>query len=183
MHGRGDSVSSVILALGCLSFGQPWELKCSYSRAEGSVVMRTVQASALFPVPPDQAWEFVFGDQGRRAAAASKMGAAIENYRIRGDGTPIYTLVMKVGPIALRSVSDYDIFDRPRRTANQVLQSPFGGRFFVDFRPTGGGTMVTTRWEMNPSRQMVKMLLPILAPLMAYVLRRELSSWAAAAAS
>jgi hypothetical protein len=145
--------------------------------------VKPVQASALFPVPPAQAWEFVFGDQGRRAVRASKMVSAVEDYRMRDDGTPIYTMVMKMGPVTLRSVSDYDVFDRPRRTANQVLHSPFGGRFFVEFRPAAGGTMVTTRWEMEPSRRLVRILLPALAPVMAYALKRDLSSWASASAT
>lgn len=47
-----------------------------------------IHASAVLPLQPLDAWEFVFGDQSRRAAAASGMITAIEDYVMRPTAHP-----------------------------------------------------------------------------------------------
>jgi hypothetical protein len=135
----------------------------------------------VLPLPIHECWEFVFGNQGRDAVEASRMVAALEDYAMRPDGTPQYTMVMKVGRLTLKSVSDYTVFDPPHRTVNTIRGGPFGGTFFVDFEPADGGTRVSERWELQPQGRVVALMKPVLEPVLRYSLHRDLDAWAVAA--
>ncbi len=143
--------------------------------------MEPVQASAEFRVPPEVAWDFIFGERARRAVEASRMVVDIQDYEMRSDGTPRYTMVMGIGPLRMRSVSDYTVYERPRRTVNDIKDSPFGGRFFVDFEPVPGGTRVTERWDLAPPSRVVAALLPALRPVLQRMLQKDLARLAVAA--
>lgn len=49
--------------------------------------MTVREASSIFSVPPEEAWDFIFGDQGRQSLEASKLVTDVENYQMRSDGT------------------------------------------------------------------------------------------------
>ena len=143
--------------------------------------MRGVEASTRFPIGQEESWDFIFGDQGRRVAELSALVAAVEGYQIRPDGTPCYTMVLKMGPLTMRSVSDYVVFDRPRRSVNKVLGSPLGGEFTMSFEPVGSGTTVVQRWDVRPHGALMRLMLPVIRPILRRSLQRDLDRWALAA--
>ncbi len=144
--------------------------------------MRSVEAAAVFPVPPEQAWDFIFGDEGRRAVELSRMIVAFEGYQMRPDGTPRYTLVTRMGPFRLQGTSDYFQFERPHHTANRILDSPFGGTFSMTFEPVPDGTRVRERWEVETHNRLAGLLLPLAHPVLRWSLQRDLDAWAVGAA-
>jgi hypothetical protein len=144
-------------------------------------VSAVVEASVVMPGGPEQTWEFLFGDELRRVVELSRMVVAVQHYRMRSDGTPHYTMVMRVGPFSIRGISDYVVYDRPRRTVNRVLDSPFGGAFHMDFEAVPGGTRVTERWEVEPRNRLAALVLPAVRPLLARLLQRDLDAWAGGA--
>ena len=143
--------------------------------------MKPINVSARFRQPPDAAWDFIFADRLRRVAAASKM-LEVEGYELRRDGTPRYTMVMKAGPLRIRSVSDYFVYDRPKKTVNRVIGGLFDdGTAYVDFHPQGGETRVDMRIEPAPANLRTKLTLALLRPVLELMLAAELRRWASAA--
>ncbi len=140
--------------------------------------MQMVEASVVMPGGPEETWDFVFGDELRRAVELSRMIVAVRHYRMRSDGTPHYTMVTRVGPFPMRGTSDYVVYDRPHRTVNRVLDSPFGGTFHMSFEAVPGGTRVTERWEVEPQNRLAALVLPAVRPLLARLLQRDLDAWA-----
>ncbi len=143
--------------------------------------MKPIQVSAQVALPPDAAWDFMFSDELRRLVSASKMIDGVEEYVLRPDGTPRYTMVMKGGPIRVRSVSDYTVYERPRRTVNRVIGGLFdGGTCFIDFRPNheGTGTRVEMSVELDPPKRSARIALTLLRPLLSAALRADLQAWA-----
>lgn len=139
---------------------------------------QSVEASVVVPLSPEETWDFLTGDQMRRAVELFSIAVAIENYQMRPDGTPRYTMVSKVGPFTMRGISDYFIYERPHRTANRILDNPLGGTFYVTFEPVPEGTRTSLRWEIEPQNPLVGILLPVLRPLLARQLQRDLDAFA-----
>lgn len=137
-----------------------------------------VEASVVMPGGPEQTWDFLFGDELRRVVELSRMVVAVQHYQMRPDGTPRYTMDMRVGPFSMRGTSDYVVYDRPHRTVNRVLDSPFGGTFHMGFDAVPGGTRVTERWEVEPRNRLAALVLPAVRPLLARLLQRDLDAWA-----
>ncbi|SFP52012.1 Polyketide cyclase / dehydrase and lipid transport [Geodermatophilus dictyosporus] len=140
--------------------------------------MRSVDASAVFPLSPDETWDLLFGNRLRHIVQFSPTVAAVEDYEMRADGTPRYTMVNKLGPLHKRSTSDYYTFERPTHTANRVLGLPLGGTFHVTFRPVPGGTRVSGHWEVEARSRLGGVLLRTVHPLLTWYLHRELGAWA-----
>ena len=143
--------------------------------------MQTVEASTVFPLGQEETWDFFFGDQGRRWVELSDLVVAVEDYRMRSDGTPRYRMVQKVGPFTMSFISDYSIWERPHRTVNETLESPLGGTFYSTFEQVPGGTRVSLRWEVEPQNPLVGVLLPVLDRFLARSLQRDLDAFAKAA--
>lgn len=137
-----------------------------------------VEASVVMPGGPEQTWDFLFGDELRRVVELSRMVVALQHYRMRSDGTPHYTMVMRVGPFSMTGTSDYVVYDRPQRTVNRVLDCPFGGTFHMGFEAVPGGTRLTERWEVVPQNGLAALALPAVRPLLARLLQRDLDAWA-----
>lgn len=128
-----------------------------------------------------QSGTFIFADRLRRVAAASAM-LEVEGYELRPDGTPRYTMVMKAGPIRIRSVSDYFVYDRPKKTVNKVIGGLFdGGTAYVDLLPQGGETRVEMRIEPAPPNLRKRLTLALLRPVLVPMLAAELRRWSSAA--
>ncbi|MFD2091322.1 SRPBCC family protein [Blastococcus deserti] len=144
--------------------------------------MQSVEASAMVPLSPEKTWDF-FWEDPQRTATYLASSVTLEDFEIRADGTPRYRMVQRIGPLPRISwVSDYEVFDRPRQHVNKTLESPLGGRFYGTFEPTAGGTKVTWRWDVEPQNLLVRSLLPVLRPVLAWSLRRDLNAWTKAAA-
>ena len=143
--------------------------------------MQVVEASTVIPLGPEDTWDLLFGDQMRRAVELFSIAVAIEDYQMRPDGTPRYTMVSKVGPFTMRGISDYFVYERPQRMANRILDSPLGGTFYVTFEPVPEGTRTSLRWEVEPQNALVGILLPMLRPLLARQLQQDLDTFAKAA--
>ena len=143
--------------------------------------MQVVEASVVVPLSPEEAWDFLTGDQMRRVVELSSIAVAVEDYQMRADGTPRYTMVSKVGPVTMRGISDYFVYERPHRMANRILDSPLGGTFYVTFEPLPEGTRTSLRWEVEPQNTLVGILLPVLRPVLARQFQRDLNAWANAA--
>ena len=143
--------------------------------------MQLVEASTVIPLGPEDTWDRLFGDQMQRAVELFSIAVAIEDYQMRPDGTPRYTMVSKVGPFTMRGISDYFVYERPHRTANRILDSPLGGTFYVTFEPVPEGTRTSLRWEVEPQNALVGILLPMLRPLLARQLQQDLDTFAKAA--
>lgn len=142
---------------------------------------RIIHSDALFRLGPEQTWDLVFGDRLQRFVEMSPSIVAVEDYEMRADGTPRYTMAFRVGPITIRSISDYAVYDRPHRTVNAVLGGLFGGTYEMVFSPEGPDTRLSYRWRIEPNTPAARVLLPVLAPLLARALRRDLLAIASAA--
>jgi hypothetical protein len=97
---------------------------------------------------------------------------------MRPDGTPRYTMVFRAGPLTMRGTSDYFIYEPPHRTVNRVLDNPLGGTFYITHEPMPEGTQVTHRWEPDPPNPIFGLLLPVVRPLLAWQLQRDLDTLA-----
>ncbi len=103
--------------------------------------------------------------------------AAVEDYEMRPDGTPRYTMANRLGPFRKRSTSDYFVYERPARSANRVLGLPLGGALHMTFDPVPGGTRVDAHWQVQTRHRLAALLLPMIQPLLAWYLQRELDAW------
>ena len=142
-------------------------------------MMQVAEASAVIPLSPEEAWDLLFGDM-RRAVELVPDVVSVEDFQIRDDGTPRYRMERKTGPFTISFISDYSVFERPHRTVNRVLDSPFGGTFYSTLEPVAGGTRLSFRWELEPQNPLVVRLLPVLRPLLAWSLQRDLNAAAKA---
>ncbi len=140
--------------------------------------MRSVDVSAVFPLSPEETWDFLFGDRLRHIMQFSPTVAAVEDYQMRPDGTPLYTMVNKFGPLHKRSTSDYFIYERPVRSANRVLGLPVGGAFHMTFEPVPEGTRVNGHWQVQAQNRLAGALTRAMHPLLTWYLQRELRAWA-----
>jgi uncharacterized protein YndB with AHSA1/START domain len=139
---------------------------------------RVVEASAIVQLSPQQTWELLEGDEMRRVPELSDSIVAIEDYRMRPDGTPRYVHVGKMGPAKMRFTADYSVFEPPRRIEATILDSPFGGAYRVDYEEVPGGTRVTHHWEVEPQNAFFGLLLPVVRPLIERSLQRDLQTTA-----
>lgn len=97
--------------------------------------MRTVEASADVPLSPEETWDF-FWEDPRQTAKYLASSATLQDYEIRPDGTPRYRMVQKLGPLPpVSSVSEYDVFDRPRRHVNRTLEFLWAARSTAPSNP------------------------------------------------
>ncbi len=143
--------------------------------------MGSVEASVVVPLSPEETWDFFWEDPPQTAKYLAS-SVTLEDYEVRADGTPRYQVVQKIGPLPLMSwVSDYEVFDRPRQHVNRILESPLGGKFYGTFEPTAEGTRVTWRWDIEPQNLLTRFLLPMLRPVLAWSLQRDLNAWTKAA--
>ena len=143
---------------------------------------RRIEASAVVPMGQEETWELLEGDRVRRVPELSDSIVAIEDYRMRPDGTPRYVHVGKMGPAKMRFTADYSVLEPPRGIEATILDSPFGGAYRVDYEEVPGGTRVTHRWEVEPQNAFFGLLLPVVRPLIERSLRRDLETIAERAA-
>jgi hypothetical protein len=120
--------------------------------------VRVAEASAVVPLSPEETWDLLLGDQVQRLVEMPEMSVvAVEGYQMRPDGMPRYTMANKVGPTAIRHTADFTVYERPHRSVNRVLDSPFGGTLYGTYEPVAEGTRVRggagrssrrTRWPV-----------------------------------
>jgi hypothetical protein len=150
--------------------------------------MRPVEVSVEVPLPPDDVWDFMWGDGGppRFLADMHDLGywrdvTSVEEYEMRADGTPRYRMTRKFGPLPPVSMAtEYDVFERPRRAVNHALNTPLRGDFTATNEPTGRGTRIIWRWEVESANPVMRRLLPVLRPFLARSLQRNLDELARA---
>lgn len=151
--------------------------------------MRPVEVSTEVAMPPRDVWDFMWGDGGppRFLADMHRLGywrdvTAVEQYEMRPDGTPRYRMSRKLGPLPPVSMtSEYDIFERPSRTVNHVVDTPLSGDFVATYEPTRVGTRVTWRWNVVGSNPLLNAFAGVLRPLLVRSLQRDLDEYAKAA--
>jgi hypothetical protein len=139
--------------------------------------MQVVEASVVVPLSPEETWSFIWDDP-RRAVEHFDDIIAVEDFQMRDDGTPLYRMVRKFGPLTMSFISDYYIFERPHQHINRTHESPLGGNFYGTYEPTAEGTRVMWRWEVEPQNALVGLLLPVMRPLLAWSLQRDLDTLA-----
>jgi pyruvate/2-oxoglutarate dehydrogenase complex dihydrolipoamide acyltransferase (E2) component len=142
--------------------------------------MQVAEASVVIPLSPEETWDLVFSDIQQAIELVPDV-VSVEDFQIRDDGTPRYRMVRKTGPFTMSFISDYTIFERPHRAVNRVLDSPLGGTFYATHEPMTEGTQVHWRWEIEPQNALVERLLPVIRPLLAWSLQRDLNAAAKAA--
>ncbi len=149
---------------------------------ETTVPSKTVEATAVIPLNPEETWDLLFGDSQRMVEAIDNV-ISIEDYEIRADGTPRYTMVRKLGPITMSTISDYSVFERPHRSVSQASDpnAPFGGTFYTIHEPVAGGTRLTFRMDMEAQNSLAAVMLPVVRPLFARQLQKDLNDIARAA--
>jgi uncharacterized protein YndB with AHSA1/START domain len=98
--------------------------------------VRVAEASADVPLSPEETWDLLLGDQIRRLVEMPEMSVvAVEGYQMRPDGKPRYTMANKVGPTAVSHTADFTAYERPHRSVNRVLDSPFGAPYMAPTNP------------------------------------------------
>lgn len=142
--------------------------------------MTAVDVSVVMPLTPEEAWDLLLGDP-RRAVEYFDDILAVEDYEVRADGTPRYRMVRKFGPFPPVSLeADYYVFERPHRAVNRT-EGPFRGDFTVTCEPVAGGTRMRWHWDVEPRSKVLGAALPLLRPLLAWSLQRDLRTYAGAA--
>jgi hypothetical protein len=107
---------------------------------EGRREMRIAEASAVVPLRPEEVWDLLIGDQMHWLVEMPAMSVvAVEDYEVRPDGTARYKVANKAGPSAIWHTADFTVYERPYRSVNRVLESPFGGIFYGTYEPTAAG--------------------------------------------
>lgn len=95
--------------------------------------MRAVEASTEVPSTPGDVWDFMWAEGGppRFLADMHRLGywrdvTAVDQYELRADGTPRYRMSRRLGPglPAVGMTSVYDVFERPSRAVNHVVDTP-----------------------------------------------------------
>jgi hypothetical protein len=147
---------------------------------EGGREMRIAEASAVVPLSPEETWDLLIGDQMHRLVEMPEMSVvAVEDFQVRPDGTACYRVANKAGPSAIWHTADFTVYERPYRSVNRVLESPFGGTFYGTYEPTAaGGTRVNWRWEVEPQNPFAAVLLPTMRPLFARSMQHDLDALA-----
>ncbi len=151
--------------------------------------MRPLEVSVEVSLPPEEVWDFMWGDGGppRFLADMHALGywrdvTSVEEYEMRADGTPRYRMTRKFGPLPPVSMAtEYDVFERPGRAVNRPLNGPLRGDFIATNEPTGRGTRITWRWEVESANPVIRRLLPVLRPFLVRSLQRNLDDLAGAA--
>jgi hypothetical protein len=103
---------------------------------------------------------------------------AVEDFQIRPDGTARYVVANKAGPSKTWHTADFTVYERPRRSVNHVLDSPFSGMFCGTYEPVGEGTRVHWRWEVEAQNMLTRLLLPLVHPLLARSMQQDLDALA-----
>lgn len=134
-----------------------------------------VERSAVVPLPLDQAWDAFFANELRNWVALSDVVLEVKEYRMRPDGTPEYVMVNRIGPIRASHRSDYVVYEPPHRSVDDTLESPLGGRFYVEHQPVKGGTLVRHRFDVEPHGVM-RFLFPLMRPIFARSFQRDLDT-------
>jgi Polyketide cyclase / dehydrase and lipid transport len=142
--------------------------------------MRLAEASAVVPLNPEQTWDVLIGNQMQRLVEMPEISVvAVKDYQVRSDGTARYRVANKAGPSSIWHTADFTVYERPHRSVNRVLDSPFGGIFYGTYEPTtAGGTWVTWRWEVEPQNLLAAVLLPMMRPLFARSMQQDLDALA-----
>ena len=142
--------------------------------------MRVAEASAVVPLSPEEAWDVLLGDQMHQLVEMPEISVvAVEDYQVRPDGTARYVMANKAGPFPIWHTADFIVFERPHRSVNRVLDSPFGGTFYSTYEPTAtGDTRVSWRWEVEPQNPLAAVLLPMIRPLLAGSMQHDLDALA-----
>jgi hypothetical protein len=141
--------------------------------------MRVVEASAVVPLSPEEAWDLLIGDQMHRLIEMPEISVvALEDFQIRPDGTARYVVANKAGPSRTWHTADFTLYERPHRSVNRVLDSPFGGMFYGTYEPLGEGTRVHWRWEVEAQNVLAGLLLPLIHPLLARSMQQDLDALA-----
>src|SRR5829696_8899381 len=142
--------------------------------------MRVAEASAVVPLSPEEAWDVLIGDQMQRLVEMPKISVvAVEDYQVRLDGTARYVVANKAGPSTIWHTAEFTVYERPRQSVNRVLDSPFGGTFYVAYEPTAtGDPRVSWHWEIEPQNPLAAALLPVMRPLLAGSMQHDLDALA-----
>jgi hypothetical protein len=141
--------------------------------------MRVVEASAVVPLSPEEAWDLLIGDQMHRLVEMPEVSVvAVKDFQVRPDGTARYVVANKAGPSKTWHTADFTVYERPRRSVNRVLDSPFGGMFFGNYESVGEGTRVRWYWEVEPQNTLARLLLPLIHPLLARSMQQDLDALA-----
>jgi hypothetical protein len=142
-------------------------------------VMRVVEASAIVPLSPEEAWDLLIGDQMHRLVEMPEISVvAVEDFQVRPDATARYVVANKAGPSKIWHTADFTVYERPHRSVNRVQDSPFGGTFYGTYEPAGGGTRVHWRWEVEAQNTPTRLLLPLVHPLLARSMQQDLDALA-----
>jgi hypothetical protein len=132
--------------------------------------MRVVEASAVVPLSPEKAWDLLIGDQIQQLVEMPDVSVvAVKDFQVRADET---------GPSKTWHTADFTVYERPHRSVNRVLDSPFGGMFYGTHQPVGEGTRVHWRWEVEAQNRLAGLLVPLMHPLLARSMQQDLDALA-----
>ena len=101
--------------------------------------MRVVEASAVVPLSPEEAWDLLIGDQMHRLVEMPEISVvAVEDFQVRPDGTARYVVANKAGPSKTWHTADFTVYERPHRSVNRVLNSPSAALSTAPTNPQAG---------------------------------------------
>jgi hypothetical protein len=142
--------------------------------------LRVAEASAVVPLSPEEAWDLLIGDQMHQLVEMPDISVvAVEDFQVRPDGTVRYRVANKAGPSAIWHTAEFTVYERPHRSVNRVLESPFGGTFYGTYESTTtGDTRVSWRWEVEPQSPLAAVVLPMMRPLFARSMQQDLDTLA-----
>lgn len=96
--------------------------------------------------------EALFCNELRNWSELSDIVVEVRDYRMREDGTPGYVMVNKMEPLKTSHRSDDEVYEPSHRSVDRTPDSMLEGRFVVEHDSIDGGTKVSHRFEVEPSR-------------------------------
>ncbi len=113
--------------------------------------MRVVEASAVVPLSPEEAWDLLIGDQMHRLVEMPESSVvAVEDFQVRPDGTARYVVANKAGTSKTWHTADFTVYERPHRSVNRVLDSPSAARSTARTNPHTGARACTGAGRSKP---------------------------------
>ena len=140
--------------------------------------MRVVEASAVVPLSPEEAWDLLIGDQMHRSSRCPTFRWSLSRISRYGPTErPVTSWPTRRGRPrpGIRPTSRSTSVRTGRST---VLDSPFGGMFYGTYQPVGEGTRVHWRWEVEAQNTLAGLLLPVMHPLLARSMQQDLDALA-----
>ncbi len=137
--------------------------------------MIVLERSAVMPLPLEETWEALYGDEMQNAVRLSDSVVEVRDYQMRDDGTPEYVMVNKAGPLKTTHRSSFLVYEPPHRAIEESSETPQPGKLYIEHTAVDDGTRVVQRFEAEP-RGIGGLLFRLMRPIAAKTFQADLDT-------